>query len=263
MPTPNNRQAAAVANSVAFLQFAWKHPAIISMMDRAGLSAAVGYFPVRLAPLGNIPPVVAQALMPFFPKPLVAKMVEQSREVVPAEGLNAIVHEGLSAAAVEAFGTFQHLAELTDLLATAAGACDLDGRPITAGWASYEWEEDAARLFGAATVLREHRGEGHWFALAAAGVTGDVAHVFGQLHRGLDRNSVRHGYKPDQVEAAIAVLEARGWVAGDRVTPDGEEFHARIEAVTDELDAAPWEALGEDGVARVIELGSVVPRFDS
>lgn len=262
MSTPINRQAAAVANSVAFLQFAWKHPAIISMMERAGLTSAVGYFPVRLAPLGKIPPVVAQALMPFFPEPLVARMVERSREVVSAEELNVIVHEGLSIAAAEVFGDFEHLEELARLLTTAADACDLDGRPITAGWASYEWEGDAARLFGAATVLREHRGEGHWFALAAAGISGDEAHIFGQLRRGVDRGSISHGYKPEQVDPAITALEDRGWTSGDGVTPEGEEFHAAIESVTDELDSAPWDALGGDGVARVVELGRLLPELE-
>lgn len=261
MATPIDRQAAAVVNSVALLQFAWKHPAIISMMERAGLSASVGYFPVRVAPLGEIPPVVAQALMPFFPEPLVAKMVERSRAVVPAEELNVIVHEGLSAAAIEVFGGFEGLDELEALLTVAAGAGDLDGRPITAGWASYRWEGAAPRLFGAATVLREHRGEGHWFALAAAGVSGAEAHIFGQLRRGVDRGSISHGFKSDQVDAAITALEFRGWLSGDRVTPEGEEAHASIESITDDLDSAPWDALGEDGVARVVELGSSLPKL--
>ncbi len=229
-------------------------------MDRAGLQAAVGYFPVRVAPLGAIPPVVAQALMPFFPVPLVSKMVERSRATIAPDELRVLVQETMTIAAGDVYGAFEGLEELNDLLTRAAAACDLDGRPLTAAWRTYAWEGAAAQLFGAATVLREHRGEGHWFALAAAGVSGDEAHVFSQLRQGATRTNMSHGFRPEQVDVLIAALDSRGWTSGGVVTGAGEAFHAAIEAQTDTLDAAPWDAIGAEGVARVVELGASLPK---
>ncbi len=259
MPTPITRSAAQVANSVAFLQFAWGHPLIQAMMERAGVQSAVGYFPVRLAPVGDVPPVVAQSLMPFFPEPLVAKMVAKARGSMTAEALRDLVHDAMTEAANTVYGAWGGTEELSELLGTAAGACELDGRPLTAAWTSYEWEGPAARMFGAATVLREHRGEGHWFAVAAAGVSGAEAHILSQLRAGHPRGAVSHGFRPNQVEAIIAKLEARGWVVDDVVTEAGKQFQAAVETATDDLDAAPWRAIGESGVLRVIELGASVP----
>ena len=259
MSTPPHRSAARVANSIAFLQFAWGHPLIQTMMEKAGVSSAMGYFPVRLAPLGDVPPAVAQSLMPFFPDPLVAKMVTRSRESMSADALRDLVHDALTEAAELVYGAWAEVHELSELLVAAAAACHLDGRPLTAAWTSYQWEGAAAQMFGAATILREHRGEGHWFALAAAGVSGAEAHILSQLRAGKPRGGISHGFKADQVEEIIAKLETRGWVSGDVVTDDGKQFQATVEAATDDLDSAPWRAIGEAGVARVIELGGSLP----
>lgn len=259
MSTPTTRSAARVANSVAFLQFASGHPLIQAMMEKAGIPSAVGYFPVRLAPLGDVPPAVAQSLMPFFPDPLVAKAVARSRASITADALRDLVHESMTEAAETVFGAWEAVDELSELLVTAAAACELAGRPLTAAWTSYHWEGAAAQMFGAATILREHRGEGHWFALAAAGVSGAEAHILNQLRAGKTRDGVSHSFRLEQVEAIIAQLEARGWVSDDAVTEDGEQFRAAVEAATDDLDAAPWRAIGESGVARVIELGVSLP----
>ncbi len=259
MSDPTAREAGRVANSIALLQFAWGHPEVVRLLERVGLSAAMAYFPIRVAPMGPIPPMVAQSLMPFFPVPLVAKMVDRSRAVISADDLWDQVSVTLEAASTQVYGAFESLDELTDLLGSAAAACDLDGRVLTAAWASVDWSAPAARLFGAATVLREHRGEGHWFALAAAGVSGEEAHVLSQLGNGRPRYKMSHGFRPEQADEVIARLEARGWIREDTVTDEGEAFRAGIEDSTDALDAAPWNAIGDTGIARVVELGRSLP----
>ncbi len=259
MTAPTARDAARVANSIAMLQFSWSHPTVQELLDRLQVPAAVGYFSIRVAPLGSVSPVVAQALMPFFPDPLVAKMVGRAQGAAPGAQIRELVRDHLTTAADEVYGPFEGLGELSNLLTRAVAACDLDGRPLAAAWSSYTWDSDAARLFGAATVLREHRGEGHWFALAAAGVSGDEAHVFSQLRHGVARESVSHGYRPEQVDAIVATLDARGWTLGGKVTEVGVEAMGAIEEVTDALDAAPWRAIGDDGIRRVVELGRSLP----
>jgi hypothetical protein len=46
-------------------------------------------------------------------------------------------------------------------------------------------DEPLARLFHAATLLREHRGDGHNIALVAEGIDGQEAHVFAALWMGM------------------------------------------------------------------------------
>lgn len=253
-PSPQ-RLAARVANSFAVLQFATDRPEIAALFERAGLIPDRGYFALRLAPLGAIPPPVGAALMPFFPMALVEKLLERTRGTIDAGRMAEVGIEGLATAAEAAFGDHEHLDEMVDLLETAAGGVELDGRPLTGAWSSVEWSSPAARLFGAATVLREHRGEGHFMAVRVAGLSGDEMHVLSSAARGRAPDRITHGYRPEQVEEAAETLRSRGLL--DEWTPSsaGERLLTDIELATDRLDGRPWKTLGETGTVRVVELG--------
>jgi hypothetical protein len=62
---------------------------------------------------------------------------------------------------------------LAGLAREAASACTAEGRPLYAGHAGLDWP-DAPHVaaWHAATLLREHRGDGHIAALVAAGLSG-------------------------------------------------------------------------------------------
>ena len=73
-----------------------------------------------------------------------------------------------------------------ELLTVAAFSAPLEGRPRYAALRTLPVpEEPVARLFRAASLLREHRGDGHISALMAQGIGGLEAHVLVALDLGI------------------------------------------------------------------------------
>ncbi len=65
------------------------------------------------------------------------------------------------------------------------------------------------------------------------------------------------GWSREDWEAATARLRERGLLDGaGELTERGLALREEIEAETDRLDAAPYEHLGAEGVARLTELGA-------
>ena len=114
--------------------------------------------------------------------------------------------------------------------------------------------EPLARLWHAATVLREHRGDGHVAALVAAGIDGCEALV---LRAGMDlsREMLQpiRGWADADWEQAASRLAGRGWLGADgRVTAAGAAAHQAVEDATDLAAARPWARLGPDGTGELM-----------
>jgi hypothetical protein len=154
--------------------------------------------------------------------------------------------------------------ELASLLERAASACRFDGRPLAAAWSAVPRPAGVlARLWLAATVLREHRGDGHVLAAVHAGLTGletTLTHIGdGVIARG-DVQPHR-GWSDSDWTGAVSRLVARGLLdSSGLLTPAGTEVRRRIEEDTDRLAAAPVEALGPAGLARLLELAVPLSR---
>lgn len=106
--------------------------------------------------------------------------------------------------------------------------------------------EPAARLWHAATLLREHRGDGHNAVLVAHGVGGTEAHVLTALAFGMPAAefSRLHHLPPARVEAAVDGLRVRGLVDADGgFTPAGRDLRERIEQLTDVAAAPAYDVL--------------------
>jgi len=111
-------------------------------------------------------------------------------------------------------------------------------------------------LWHAATVLREHRGDGHIAALGAAGLD-PVESLVSFAAVGAARPEVfaSRGWSEQEWGAARQRLQERGLLAADgTATEAGRELRAKVELRTDEEAAAPWRALGEEGRVRLAEL---------
>lgn len=253
----DRKTAVRISNHFAYLQFLWDDPAIVSIFEPLGITPrGQGYMALRLSPVGEIPLEVAASLLGSFPRSLVEKLlgrVDASAADVLASGI-----EGLTKAAEEAWGDNPATEELADLLEVAVAGAELDQRILASAWATVPWSGAPARLFGAATVLREHRGDGHWMAARVAGLTPAEMHVLNRLSKGASLESIGHGFRPEQAERIAGRLADRGLVSGTEVTDRGLSLREAIETKTDELDSAPWDHLGSDGIARLVELGSPI-----
>ncbi|MFB6809506.1 hypothetical protein [Streptomyces sp. NPDC056387] len=152
------------------------------------------------------------------------------------------------------------LAEAADLALRATEGCTRHARTLYAAHADLPVpEEPHLRLWHATTLLREHRGDGHLAALLLAGLDpleALVSHT--ATGRGMTPKWIKaiRGWEQSDLDAAAGRLRERGILTADgELTEEGAAVRERLEADTDRLDAAPYEHLGTDGLARLAELG--------
>ncbi|MEU7517451.1 hypothetical protein AB0B13_36370, partial [Streptomyces sp. NPDC042898] len=139
----------------------------------------------------------------------------------------------------------------------AAEAAGTAGRPLAAANAALPWPEAPHLvLWQAATILREHRGDGHLAALLVAGLDPVEALVsFAAIGAAPEPVFESRGWSAAEWAAARERLTARGVLdAEGAVTDEGRALRAEVELRTDELAAAPWVALGPEDTARLAEL---------
>jgi len=106
--------------------------------------------------------------------------------------------------------------------------------------------EPVARLWHAATLLREHRGDGHNAALVAAGIGGTQAHVLHALSEGIPAHTFGrvHHLPAARLTAVIDGMCARGLIDDSGSLSDtGRDTKQRIESLTDDLAAAAYARL--------------------
>jgi hypothetical protein len=107
-------------------------------------------------------------------------------------------------------------------------------------------DEVVARLFHAASLLREHRGDGHIAALMVEGVGRLEAHVLYALHMGMPAKKFGriHHLPAAQLAAVIDGMRDRGLIGDDGwLSERGRAVKQRVEALTDDLAAKPYESL--------------------
>jgi DNA-binding MarR family transcriptional regulator len=148
------------------------------------------------------------------------------------------------------------LVRVADLATRAAVSAPIEGRVLYAGLRTLDLpEEPVARLWHAATLLREHRGDGHNAALVAHGVGGTEAHVLMALSLGMRAEEFGriHHLPKAQLAAVVDGLRDRGLVnATGGFTDAGRETRERIEALTDQLAAPAYDVLSVDELDELI-----------
>jgi hypothetical protein len=105
-------------------------------------------------------------------------------------------------------------------------------------------------------VLREHRGDSHFAALAAADVDGCEAVVL-RCAKDISRDLMQpvRGWTDEQWDAAAVRLTERGWIGADaRLTAAGRSAHDAVEAATDQAAERPWNRLGAASLAEVTDV---------
>jgi hypothetical protein len=157
------------------------------------------------------------------------------------------------------------MAEAARLALRAAEACAREARPLYAAHADLPVpEEPHLRYWHAATLLREHRGDGHLAALMSAGLDGLEALVtHTATGKGMTPKWVfaTRGWSREDWDAASDRLRERGLLDGNgELTERGAALRGEIEQETDRLDRAPYEHLGPEGVARLTDLGGEFAR---
>jgi hypothetical protein len=244
-------------------------PEARSAFEGAGLRGFWrGYFAGRAAPLGTVSPAVVGASFFNFAPAFVARAIPGVWELItPEEALRTRLAGAAEALGGLLAGQESQAEAAAGLLWRAVGELDCAGRVLAAanvalralgdggaaGSSGAAWSGGLARLWQAATVLREHRGDGHFAALAAADIDGCEAVV---LRCGLDlrREDMQpiRGWTDEQWDGAQSRLADRGWVAPDgKLTGAGRDAHAAVEEATDRAAARPWARIGTEATAEL------------
>jgi hypothetical protein len=208
------------------------------------------YFAGRAAPLGVTSAEVVDALFYNFAPGEVARHIPKVWRTTTPEAAIAARQEGCTNALRRILGdraettAFPRTAEL--LMRAATGAPG-EGRPMYAALGALPLPDDAVgRLFHAAALLREHRGDGHIAALMIEGIGGLEAHVLLALDMDMpaERFGRIHHLPAAQIAAVIDGMRRRGLIGDDGwLTDDGRAVKQRVEAHTDRLAAPPYECL--------------------
>jgi hypothetical protein len=208
------------------------------------------YFAGRAAPLGITPAEVVDALFYNFAPGEVARHIPKVWRTTTPEAAIAARQAGCVAALRAILGDHldaPEVARATDLLIRASTSAPLEGRPMYAALRALPIPADpVARLFHAASLLREHRGDGHIVALMAEGIGGLGAHVLYALAMEMpaERFGRIHHLPAAQLDAVIDGMRARGLIGPDgRLSETGRAVNQRVEGRTDDLAAAPYECL--------------------
>lgn len=218
-----------------------------------------GYFAGRAAPLGLAPAEVVHAAFYNFADGEVARHIPWVWTKINPKDAISVREKGSAAALRQAIGDLAAspvLARVNELAVRAAVSAPTEGRMLYAGLRALALPEDpVARLWHAATLLREHRGDGHIAALVAHGIGGTEAHVLLALAMGMPAEKFGrvHHLPKAQLAGVVDGLRARGLVnAAGGFTDAGRDLKERIEAMTDELAAPPYEVLSADELDELI-----------
>jgi hypothetical protein len=208
------------------------------------------YFAGRAAPLGITPAEVVDALFYNFAPGEVARHIPKVWRTTTPEAAIAARQLGCANALRRILA--DHIerptfARATELLTKAATSAPVDGRPMYAALLALPIPDNAVvRLFHAGSLLREHRGDGHITALMSEGIGGVEAHVLYALAMDMPAEKFGrvHHLPAAQLGAVIDGMRARGIIGDDGwLSEHGRDVRQRVESLTDDLAAQPYECL--------------------
>ncbi len=221
----------------------------------------MGYFAGRSAPMGAVAPAVVDATFFSFNPDRVKRALPDAWSFAAPDRVLEARLVGVDRVLRRILGPDANgdgpdidaadIARAAALARTAVEGLSVDGRPLAAANLALDWPgEPHLALWQAATVLREHRGDGHVVALVAAGLDGRQALVTMAATGAVPRAMLQAARGWDDVawEVSADSLVERGWLEEDGTqTTSGAAARREIEDLTDLLAAEPWERLGDDG----------------
>jgi len=238
-------------------------------LDAAGYRGFwMGYFAGRAAPLGPAGPEVVTALFYNFSPARVTKALPDAWSFAePSAALDARL-SGSVRSLRRVLGDVADSADVATaaaLAGRAARAAPMAGRSLFASNLAVAWpDEPLAALWHAATLLREHRGDGHVAALVAAGIGGREANVVHSAAGGPPREVLARARDYDDAEwdAMAEGLKTRGLMAATgKLTERGLALKADIEDRTDRSALAAYETLDDAEIEQL--LAAVTPLADA
>ena len=223
------------------------------------------YFASRSAAMGPVPAETVIATFFNFNPAIIHQAIPAAWEIATPGQVLAARLEAVDRSLRQAWGDdigSSPVREAADLARRAAerASSQLPGRALFGGHVALPWP-DAPHLvlWHAQTLLREHRGDGHVGLLLTEGLDGLGALITHAATGGIPAEALRTTRAWSEADWADGVERVReqGWLADGselRLNEAGQQRRQSIEDRTDQLAAYPYEAIGEEGCARLREL---------
>lgn len=241
----------------------WWSRAAGDCLDALDVDFFPGYVWGRAAALGTPTGAVVAATFGVFAGDVIASVYEAGSSRVGREAILAARADG-GTASVASVTTDEECEAAAEPLLAALGTLDALGRPLFGGLRALPLPPSpAGRLWRAAELVREYRGDGHLAVLAGAGLTAVEANLLTELWLGfgLGEYSATRGFGPDAVAEGVVGLRARGWMAETGLTDAGRTARVAIEASTDASQAPLLAACGSDLEAIIAATAAISARL--
>jgi len=216
----------------------WSSATNAALAER-GLNFLTGYVCGRAAPLGEVPSAVVAATFGVFEPGLIDQLWNEGRSHIGLTDLIEVRDRATSASLREVLGPVAGEAEVlrvAEALEAVVDGVDVTGRALFAALrAQPRLADPYGRLWRAADLVREHRGDSHLAACVAAGLDPVRMGVLSEIWLGypVGEYSGTRAW-PEQVHAAaVTRLENDGLLADGAITEQGRRLRDGVEAATD------------------------------
>ena len=217
------------------------------------------YFAGRAAPLGRVSAEVVHAIFYNFADGEVARHIPRVWDTVTPDAALAARERGSVTALRRILGPLADtpgVARAAETAITAATSAPTEGRVLYAALRTIPIpQEPLARLWHAAMLLREHRGDGHVAALVVSGIGGTEAHVLHALYEGMPAHEFGrvHHLPAAQLAGVVDGMRARGFIDDSGWLSDaGRKTKEQIESLTDRLAEPAYECLEPSELEQLI-----------
>lgn len=225
--------------------------AVPDRLAEHGLNRFESYVWGRAAALGTPAPSVVVSAFGVFEPAYLSAAYERARAKASRDQVLAARQDGATASLAAVLGA-DHVARLADALLDAVRPLPGTGRPLFSGLRELRLPPDPyGRLWRAADLVREHRGDGHLAACVAAGLDPLAMNILTELRAGYScgEYTATRGFDDEAIATCVAALTERGWVTDGRLTGEGAAVRRAVEYSTDGSQGALIARLGDRVVA--------------
>jgi hypothetical protein len=222
-----------------------------------GLDVFESYVWARAAALGTPTTSVVVSAFGVFEPGYLSAAYERARTKASRDQVLAARQDAATASLAAVLGA-DDVAPLADALLDAVRPLPGAARPFFSGLRELRVPTDPhGRLWRAADLVREHRGDGHLAACIAEGLDPLEMNLLTELWVGYScgEYTATRGFADEAIATCVAALTERGWVSDGLLTEEGGAVRRAVEDATDASQDALIARLGErlDGLTQAAE----------